>query len=515
MFKLLRYFSITSLLAFLLIGFLLTFLYRQQAIKELTLLEERKHQDITTFLYHDFEEEIQRLLAGQPLPDFAAFEAEIYHHLEGSLAKLEIFNAKGQAIFEVEAHGEEHEAGQEHAQDDTSLVTSTQAHGHPDDPELLGALKGEVETELITRGSKNDEGEISEHNLIASYIPILSESNGTVRGVFEVYSNADEFIADIQRTQTRLVLTLVALLAGLYVLLLLIVEHAQKVLRWQHAQMQQQQTSLEQERERLQHEINERKRVEVALAKQSEDLLRSNKDLETFAYVASHDLQEPLRKVQTFSDRLTSKYGEALGEDGKIYMSRMQESLTRMRGLINDLLAYSRVQNSQKEFVHVDLNEVVRGVVSDLEVRLEQSGGRVLAERLPVIQANSLQMRQVFQNLIGNALKFRQEGVPPVVHVSAKQIDDRHEILVKDNGIGFEQEYAERIFEVFQRLQGRSSYEGTGIGLAIVKKILEQHSGEVRAESEPGQGARFYLTFPATQPLPSSVSKEVGEGVPF
>jgi signal transduction histidine kinase len=236
-----------------------------------------------------------------------------------------------------------------------------------------------------------------------------------------------------------------------------------------------------------------------ALERSNQELSRSNQELERFAYVASHDLQEPLRKVQTFSDRITSKYGAKLDEDGKVYLSRMQESLGRMRSLIQDLLAYSRVQSGKKEWVTVDLNEVVRGVISDLEVHLEQSGGRVIAQGLPTLQADPLRMRQVFQNLIGNSLKFSRPDLPPVVTISAQRKGENYEIVVKDNGIGFEQQYAERIFEVFQRLQARGSYEGTGIGLAIVKKILEHHGGSIRAESEVGQGARFFLSLPAHQ----------------
>lgn len=243
------------------------------------------------------------------------------------------------------------------------------------------------------------------------------------------------------------------------------------------------------------------------------ELSRSNQELERFAYVASHDLQEPLRKVQTFSDRLTSKYATKFDDDGKLYLSRMQESLGRMRGLIQDLLTYSRVQISKKDWATVDLNEVVKEVISDLEVRLEQSGGRVVVESLPTIRANPLQMRQVFQNLISNALKFSKPDLKPVVKVSVQQTGDTQEIVVADNGIGFEQQYASRIFEVFQRLHTRGNYDGTGIGLAIVKKILEQHGGEIRAESEPGQGATFFLKLSPLQQgytLPTRQVAEVG-----
>jgi signal transduction histidine kinase len=504
MFNLLRYYSVTSFLAFLLIGAALTFFYRQQAIEELTQLKEQKLQDIATFLYHDFEGEIQQLLAGQSLLDFAAFEAEMRHHLGGSLVKLELFNSSGQAIFEVEAPGWEYEESQ--VRDDPTTLANLQ----DDHTALSAALQGKVKTELVFSRKKN---ETSVHNLIASYIPIRSEPDGAVIGVFEVYSNIDTSLADIQRTQTRVILLLAGLLTGLYILLLMIVEHAQKVLRWQHTQVLQYQASLEQEREHLKLEVAHRERAEKALAlqadmltvsnrsleKSTQDLERSNQELEKFAYIASHDLQEPLRKVQTFGDRLSSKYADKLGEDGKLYISRMQEATGRMRVLIQDLLSYSRIQGDNKDFVTVNLNDIVNGVASDLEVRLEQSGGRIEVGDLPALQADPLQMRQVFQNLIGNALKFRKSDVAPVVKISSAVVGDSHEISVKDNGIGFEQQYADKVFDVFQRLHGRSDYEGTGIGLAIVRKVLEKHGGSVRVESSPGQGSQFYLTLPRVE----------------
>jgi signal transduction histidine kinase len=238
-----------------------------------------------------------------------------------------------------------------------------------------------------------------------------------------------------------------------------------------------------------------------AIEQHSEALKKSNQELEQFAYIASHDLQEPLRKVQAFSDRLASKYADKLDDDGKLYIARMQDAAGRMRVLIQDLLTYSRVKTKGQEFVAVDLNEIIKGVVSDLEVRLEQSGGRIEVGDLPTVQADPMQMRQVFQNLIGNALKFKKPDTAPVVKVLAKQGSNRtghhvHSILIQDNGIGFEQQYAERIFEIFQRLHGRGDYEGTGMGLAIVKKILERHVGSIRAESELGKGTRFILTLP-------------------
>jgi signal transduction histidine kinase len=230
----------------------------------------------------------------------------------------------------------------------------------------------------------------------------------------------------------------------------------------------------------LSNEIN---RMLTSLEHQEEALRKSNQELEQFAYVASHDLQEPLRKVQAFSDRLATKYADKLDDDGKLYISRMQDATVRMRTLIQDLLTFSRIRSKGQEFVSVDLNEIVRGVVSDLEVRLEQSGGRVEVDTLPIVLADPLQMRQVFQNLIGNALKFKKSGVPPIVRVMSRPKGELHRIIVQDNGIGFEQQYAEKVFEIFQRLHGRSDFEGTGMG-------------SIRAESEPGKGARFILTLP-------------------
>jgi signal transduction histidine kinase len=255
----------------------------------------------------------------------------------------------------------------------------------------------------------------------------------------------------------------------------------------------------------LSNEIN---RMLSSLEHQEEALRKSNQELEQFAYVASHDLQEPLRKVQAFSDRLASKYADKLGDDGKLYIERMQDASGRMRTLIQDLLTFSRVRSKGQEFVSVDLNEVVRGVVADLEVRLEQVGGRVEIDNLPTLLADPLQMRQVFQNLIGNALKFKKSGVPPIVRVMSRPKGDSHRIIVQDNGIGFEMQYAEKVFEIFQRLHGRSDFEGTGMGLAIVKKILERHVGSIRAESEVGKGARFIMTFPNHKTDPAQLVKK-------
>jgi len=245
----------------------------------------------------------------------------------------------------------------------------------------------------------------------------------------------------------------------------------------------------------------------------SQELARSNAELQQFASIASHDLQEPLRKIQAFGNRLQEKYGEALSEQGSDYIQRMQNAAQRMQILIDDLLIFSRITTKAQPFVAVDLAKVAKEVISDLEVLIQQTGARVEVSELPTINANPLQMRQLLQNLIGNALKFRQKNEPPRVKIYSQIHGDREQltdnsldthlcqITVEDNGIGFDQKYCDRIFQVFQRLHGRSEYEGTGIGLAICRKIVERHGGSITAESKPSQGAKFIVTLPVDRSL--------------
>ncbi len=253
----------------------------------------------------------------------------------------------------------------------------------------------------------------------------------------------------------------------------------------------------------LKLEIEERRIAVQKLNILTERLEVSNRELLDFAYVASHDLQEPLRKIQAFGDRLKSTCNDGLNEKGQDYLERMLNAAGRAQVLINDLLSFSRVTTQAKPFAPVDLSEILDGVLSDLEIRIEQTRATVERDRLPVIDADAMQMRQILQNLIGNALKFRQEGVAPLVQVRSRMFtklgEECCEIRVIDNGIGFEQKYTDRIFQIFQRLHGRGTYEGTGIGLAICRKIAERHGGSLVAESEPNQGATFIFTMPIHQ----------------
>ncbi|HEY0139877.1 MAG TPA: ATP-binding protein [Thermoanaerobaculia bacterium] len=250
-------------------------------------------------------------------------------------------------------------------------------------------------------------------------------------------------------------------------------------------------------------DIRARKRAEEELHSALRRLELSNRELEDFAYVASHDLQEPLRKIQAFGDLLRKKHAEALPDQARDYIERMQSAARRMQVLINDLLSFSRVTTKAQPFVRVDLAETAREVIHDLEVRLHDSGGRVELGALPVIEADALQMRQLLQNLVANALKFQRPGVPPLVAIGAEiRGAPRHEVCrltVADNGIGFEEKYADRIFTLFERLHARSNYEGTGIGLAICRKIAERHGGEIRAHGRPNEGATFIVTLPLRQ----------------
>ncbi|MEA5599437.1 PAS domain-containing protein [Rivularia sp. UHCC 0363] len=233
--------------------------------------------------------------------------------------------------------------------------------------------------------------------------------------------------------------------------------------------------------------------------RQREELTRSNEELQQFAFIASHDLQEPLRKITAFGDRLKATCENSLTDKGYDYLQRMQNAAERMQALIEDLLTLSRITTRAKPFVEVNLAQVTQEVLSDLEIRIAQTGAQIEVGNLPTIEADPLQMRQLLQNLIGNALKFHRKAEPPLIKIYSKTLTnkqlspDYYQIVVEDNGIGFDEKYLDRIFNVFQRLHGRTEYEGTGIGLAICRKIVERHQGTITATSEPGKGASFIV----------------------
>jgi signal transduction histidine kinase len=254
----------------------------------------------------------------------------------------------------------------------------------------------------------------------------------------------------------------------------------------------------------LEKDIHMREQVESRLKAREQALVRSNQELERFAFVASHDLQEPLRKVQAFGGRLESRYGNVLDDQGRDYLDRMQTAAGRMSILIEDLLVFSRISTQGQRFEQVNLNEIIAAVLLDLEVRITETDAKIEVTELPTLDADRMQMRQLFQNLIGNALKFHRKNSPPVVIVSSEAIEqpstdsgltaNMYRILVQDNGIGFDIRYLDKIFQVFQRLHSRDEYNGTGVGLAICRRIAERHGGALTAMSQPGKGATFITT---------------------
>ena len=241
----------------------------------------------------------------------------------------------------------------------------------------------------------------------------------------------------------------------------------------------------------------------------SDELARSNRELEDFAFVASHDLQEPLRKIRAFGNRLESGYNDVIDERGKDYLARMLNAAERMSMLISDLLAFSRVSTRGKDFDDVNLKTAVESILGDLEIAITEKSAQINVGDLPTVRGDKSQLEQVFLNLLSNALKFQSEGVTPVVNVSAQDATEEEtkdlllseeyewtKITVSDNGIGFDQSFAEKIFAPFQRLHGRSEYKGTGIGLAVCRRIVERHNGQITATSAPGKGATFSIIMP-------------------
>jgi len=247
-------------------------------------------------------------------------------------------------------------------------------------------------------------------------------------------------------------------------------------------------------------DISERKRAEQALSRYADDLKRSNSELEQFAYVASHDLQEPLRAVTTFTQLLGQRYKGKLDEDADEFIDLVVDGANRMSALIQDLLAYSRVGRCRRAWAKVDCESIVEAVMSDLSAATAESGGTLTHDPLPVVRGDATELSQVFQNIIGNSLKFHGSE-PPRIHVSAQRADSEWRISVADNGIGIDPQYADEIFRMFSRLHGSSEYPGTGIGLALVKRIVERRGGRIWVQSELGKGATFHFTIPDEEPL--------------
>lgn len=259
------------------------------------------------------------------------------------------------------------------------------------------------------------------------------------------------------------------------------------------------------------------------LLKNIEQLESTNKELDQFAFIASHDLQEPLRKIRTFSNRVVTKYKDQLDEEGKMYMEKMQGACERMQNLINDILAFSKIAIQKEALVYSDMNLLLEEVLSDMDLQIQEKNAKITVGKLPMMHVYPTLIKPLFQNLLNNSLKYSQKEVQPVIEISGKiETNDDHpkfkskkycRIQIKDNGVGFEQQYAEQIFTMFKRLHGNSEYAGTGIGLAICKKIVEEHHGYISAKSAVNKGATFTITLPVETTVEVPVkAKEPNEG---
>ena len=265
--------------------------------------------------------------------------------------------------------------------------------------------------------------------------------------------------------------------------------------------------SIDEMAEALSQRELDRRQAEDEIREYAASLERSNRDLTDFANITSHDLQEPLRKISTFSDLLLTRHANQLDAQGQDYLNRIHASASRMQSLIIDLLTYSRISTKMQPLEQVALDVVIQEVMNDLELQIEQSQAAITIENLSPVYADPVQMHQLFLNLISNSLKFRKPDIPAVVNIEGRQVPisvgfegngftSIYEIKVSDNGIGFDEKYRNRIFQPFQRLHAREDYEGTGMGLAICRKIVERHGGDIQAHSKPGQGTTFIIKFP-------------------
>jgi signal transduction histidine kinase len=345
--------------------------------------------------------------------------------------------------------------------------------------------KGKPYSKILKKNTVSLEGETVTSDVLETYVPIMKEK--TFIGAFEIYYDITERKQALNKVILKAgFIPFVMMLGGLSLTIIILIQ--------------------------LDKSITKQKKAEEELRDFADKLQHSNRELESFAHVASHDLQEPLRKIIAFGDRLESKYTHVIDNQGRDYLQRMQNASKRMQTLISSLLNFSRVTTKAQPFIPVDLDRVVREVVTDLEVGIEKTEGHVEVGNLMSIEADPLQMRQLLQNLIGNALKFSKKNTPLVVKINGEMVarngDDAYvsapegyfyQLTIEDNGIGFDQKYADTIFDIFQRLHGRLEYEGSGIGLSICRRIVDRHHGKIIAKSSPDKGASFIITLPVRQ----------------
>ena len=382
--------------------------------------------------------------------------------------------------------------------------------------QVIGLIELKIDELTSTVGDVKAENYSQVRQTLASHLG--KNLYAKIRNIFDQMSiNENEYRANLSQTleavtaesRTTFIISLITSLLMVLGIFLL----ARMNIRFQ----KQRQREIEEQNAALFFAVEERTKE---LSLYSEELKRSNRELEDFAFVASHDLQEPLRKIQTFGDRLTTQFGEGLGDKGQDYLQRMQSAAIRMSALISDLLEFSRITTRGKAFEDVDLNSLVADCIEDLSVKIEEQQAKIDIDELPQLQGDPSQLRQLFTNLLSNALKFSMKGQVPNIHIKVLPIsrppnietpnlDNWFEISVQDNGIGFDQAYADKIFAPFQRLHTRTEYLGTGIGLSICRRIVERHNGEISASSEAGKGAKFVILLPATNVISTINPSEI------
>ena len=323
-------------------------------------------------------------------------------------------------------------------------------------------------------------------DVVETYLPLRDTPSGEIIGALELYRDVGNDVAiQVEEAKSTVLWTTVATMGGLFLVLTgFIVVADVTIFRANKREMA-----------LVDRQLNERRQAEEALERKAEELSRSNKELEQFAYVASHDLQEPLRMVTSYTQLLARRYQDKLDGEANEFIAYTVDGASRMQFLIKDLLAYSRIGTQGKAPERTDFNAVFDQAVANLTAAIKENEASVTHDPLPTVIADPTQLEQLFQNLIGNAMKYRRED-PPDVHVSAQPSNDGWLFSARDNGIGIDPEYAERIFVIFQRLHTKDAYPGTGIGLSICKKIVERHGGRIWVESEPGKGTTFYFTIP-------------------
>ena len=390
------------------------------------------------------------------------------HLVEGlSMVKMNIFDLNGTTVWSTDSR--------------TIGITKRES------PLFAKGVVGETSSKLVKNHKVvHLDGVSRPIDVVETYLPLRDARGGNVIGVMEIYRDVSQDVAiQVDDAKGAFLRTTVATMGGLFLVLLgFIVVADVSIYRSRHRELA-----------LVEGQLVERKQSEEVLAVQAKELARSNTELQHFAYVASHDLQEPLRMVTSYTQLLAKRYKGQLDTDADEFIAYAVDGGTRMQALINDLLTYSRVGTQGKDFELIDCEAVLDRTLVNLQAAVQENEAVLTHYPLPTVMADDSQLGQVFQNLIGNAIKYHGDEQPEV-HIGAERRNGVWLFSVRDNGIGIDPEHAERIFLIFQRLHTRAEYSGTGIGLAICKRIVERHGGRIWVESEPGKGSSFYFTIP-------------------